>query len=87
MTGIAVHLPALQVLLPMLVSPLVMLLRPRGLAWAVVSGHEEHFHLAGHGVAVARAENMLDGVGQSRLPLPPPPPPRSSRQTCATLRP
>ena len=35
MTGIAAHLPALQVLLPMLVSPLVMLLRPRGLAWAV----------------------------------------------------
>ena len=28
------HLPALQVVVPMLVAPLVVLLRPRGLAWA-----------------------------------------------------
>jgi len=28
------HLPALQVLVPMLLAPLVILLRPRGLAWA-----------------------------------------------------
>ncbi len=34
MTGIDQHLPALQVIVPMLVAPLVILLRPRGLAWA-----------------------------------------------------
>jgi multicomponent Na+:H+ antiporter subunit D len=34
MTGIAQHLPALQVVVPMLVAPLVILLQPRGLAWA-----------------------------------------------------
>jgi len=32
--GLAQHLPALQVVVPMLVAPLVILLRPRGLAWA-----------------------------------------------------
>ncbi len=31
---LTVHLPALQVIVPMLASPLVLLLRPRGLAWA-----------------------------------------------------
>ena len=31
------HLPALQVLVPMLLAPLVILLRPRGLAWAAAS--------------------------------------------------
>ena len=34
MNGLAQHLPALQVVVPMLVAPLVILLRPRGLAWA-----------------------------------------------------
>ncbi|MDJ0698721.1 MAG: monovalent cation/H+ antiporter subunit D family protein [Woeseiaceae bacterium] len=34
MTGIEQHLPALQVVVPMLVAPLVILLRPKGLAWA-----------------------------------------------------
>ncbi len=34
MTGIDQHLPALQVVVPMLVAPLVILLRQRGLAWA-----------------------------------------------------
>lgn len=37
MTGIAPHLPALQVVVPMLSAPLVMLLRPRGLAWAATT--------------------------------------------------
>jgi len=32
--GLAQHLTALQVVVPMLVAPLVILLRPRGLAWA-----------------------------------------------------
>ena len=34
MNGLAQHFPALQVVVPMLVAPLVILLRPRGLAWA-----------------------------------------------------
>ncbi len=34
MNGLAQHLPALQVVVPLLVAPLVVLLRPRGLAWA-----------------------------------------------------
>ncbi|MGD9342369.1 MAG: proton-conducting transporter membrane subunit, partial [Chromatiales bacterium] len=34
MSGIGQHLPALQVVVPMLVAPMVVLLRPRGLAWA-----------------------------------------------------
>ncbi len=34
MNALAQHLPALQVVVPMLVAPLVILLRPRGLAWA-----------------------------------------------------
>ncbi|MGB5412660.1 MAG: monovalent cation/H+ antiporter subunit D family protein [Woeseiaceae bacterium] len=33
MNGLAPHLPALQVVVPMLVSAIVILLRPRGLAW------------------------------------------------------
>ena len=31
------HLPALQVIVPMLASPLILLLKPRGLAWAVAT--------------------------------------------------
>jgi multicomponent Na+:H+ antiporter subunit D len=34
MNGLGQHLPALQVVVPMLVAPMVVLLRPRGLAWA-----------------------------------------------------
>ena len=34
MSNLNSHLPALQIVLPMLVAPLVILLRPRGLAWA-----------------------------------------------------
>ena len=34
MTGLHLHLPALQVVVPMLVAPLAVMLRPRGLAWA-----------------------------------------------------
>ncbi|MDZ7669661.1 MAG: hypothetical protein U5Q16_09680 [Gammaproteobacteria bacterium] len=32
------HLPALQVVVPLLAAPLVILLRPRGLAWAAAIG-------------------------------------------------
>ena len=34
MSGLGQHLPALQVVVAMLVAPMVVLLRPRGLAWA-----------------------------------------------------
>ena len=34
MNGLGQHLPALQVVVPILVAPMVVLLRPRGLAWA-----------------------------------------------------
>ncbi|MEJ2256693.1 MAG: monovalent cation/H+ antiporter subunit D family protein [Woeseiaceae bacterium] len=37
MTGLEQHLPALQVVVPMLTAPLVILLRPRGLAWAATT--------------------------------------------------
>jgi len=37
MTGMDVHLPALQVVVPLLIAPLVILLRPRGLAWAAAT--------------------------------------------------
>jgi len=36
-TGLDQHLPALQVVVPMLVAPLAALLKPRGLAWAASS--------------------------------------------------
>ena len=34
MTALETHWPVLQVVVPMLVAPLVILLKPRGLAWA-----------------------------------------------------
>ncbi len=34
MTDLTQHLPALQVIVPMLSAPLILLLKPRGLAWA-----------------------------------------------------
>ena len=37
MSGLAAHLPALQVVVPLLIAPLVFLLRPRGLAWAAAT--------------------------------------------------
>jgi multicomponent Na+:H+ antiporter subunit D len=37
MTDLAPHLPALQVVVPMLVAPLALLLGPRGLAWAAAA--------------------------------------------------
>jgi len=36
-TGLSAHLPALQVLVPMLLSAIVVLLKPRGLAWAAAT--------------------------------------------------
>ena len=37
MNAVTVHLPALQVVVPLLTAPLVMLLRERNLAWAATT--------------------------------------------------
>ena len=37
MTAIDVHMPVLQVVVPLLIAPLVVLLQPRGLAWAAAA--------------------------------------------------
>ena len=37
MNGVTPHLPALQVVVPMMVAAMVVLLRPRGLAWAAAT--------------------------------------------------
>ncbi len=54
MNGLAQHLPALQVVVPMLVAPLVILLRPRGLAWAACT--------AASALAFAVAVQLVFGV-------------------------
>jgi multicomponent Na+:H+ antiporter subunit D len=52
--ALAQHLPALQVVVPMLVAPLVVLLRPRGLAWAACT--------AASALAFAIAVQLVQGV-------------------------
>jgi len=52
--ALAQHLPALQVVVPMLVAPLVILLRPRGLAWAACT--------AASVLAFAIAVQLVQGV-------------------------
>jgi multicomponent Na+:H+ antiporter subunit D len=54
------HLPALQVIVPMLSAPLIILLQPRGLAWAgaTVVG------LASFAIAIALTMSVLDGHTQ-----------------------
>ena len=51
------HLPALQVVVPMLSAPLVVLLQPRGLAWAGATAAG----LASFAIAVALTVAVLDG--------------------------
>ncbi len=55
MTGIDQHLPALQVVVPMLVAPLVILLRPRGLAWAACTAAS----VLAFGIAVNITQTVL----------------------------
>ena len=57
MNALAQHLPALQVVVPMLVAPLVVLLRPRGLAWAAST--------AASLLAFAIAVQLVQGVLES----------------------
>jgi multicomponent Na+:H+ antiporter subunit D len=54
------HLPALQVVVPMLSAPLVVLLRPRGLAWAAATASA----LATFAIAVALTVAVLGGQTQ-----------------------
>jgi multicomponent Na+:H+ antiporter subunit D len=53
-TSAEVHLPVLQVVVPMLLAPLVVLLRPRGLAWAAAT--------AGSLMSLAMAGFLTAGV-------------------------
>lgn len=57
MTELSHHLPALQVVVPMLSAPLVMLLRPRGLAWAAATAAS----LTAFAIAIALTIGVLDG--------------------------
>ncbi len=63
MNGLAQHLPALQVVVPMLVAPLVILLRPRGLAWAACTAASAIAFV----VAVELVLGVLDGGPSSYL--------------------
>ena len=63
MTDWSHHLPALQVIVPMLVAPLVILLRPRGLAWAAATMAS----LLAFAIAIALTLGVLDGQKFSYL--------------------
>jgi multicomponent Na+:H+ antiporter subunit D len=60
---LAQHLPTLQVVVPMLVAPLVVLLRPRGLAWAACTAAS----LLAFAIAAQLAWVVLDGGPASYL--------------------
>jgi len=55
--ALAQHLPALQVVVPMLVAPFVILLRPRGLAWAACTAAS----VLAFAIAVQLVQGVLDG--------------------------
>ncbi|MGH8222654.1 MAG: monovalent cation/H+ antiporter subunit D family protein [Woeseiaceae bacterium] len=58
MSGLAVHLPALQVVVPLLTAPLVVMLRQRGLAWAAATAAS----LCAFGISVELTTSVRDGV-------------------------
>ncbi|MDU0353011.1 hypothetical protein RS130_02860 [Paraglaciecola aquimarina] len=51
------HLPALQVVVPMLSAPLMVMLQPRGLAWAGATATA----LVSFAIAIALTLAVLDG--------------------------
>ena len=57
MSPIDIHMPVLQVVVPMLIAPLVILLHPRGLAWAAATVAS----LASFAIAVALTLGVLSG--------------------------
>ena len=63
MNALAQHLPALQVVVPMLVAPLVVLLRPRGLAWAAATAAS----VLAFAIAVQLVQAVLEGGPVSYL--------------------
>ena len=58
---LTVHLPALQVIVPMLAAPFVLLLKPRGLAWAGAS-------LVSLAVGVSTLVGLANTIVQERSP-------------------
>jgi len=65
-TDLSIHLPAIQVVAPMLLAPLVVLLKPRGLAWmAATAGSIMAFlialNLAGQVLAGADVRYVMGG--------------------------
>jgi len=56
-TGLDLHLPALQVVVPLLTAPLLILLRPRGLAWAAATSAS----LVAFLIAAQLTAGVLDG--------------------------
>ena len=61
MTNLNAHLPVLQVVVPLLIAPLVMLLRPSGLAWAAATATSFMSFL----IAVALVSGALAGEAQT----------------------
>ena len=57
MTPIDFHMPVLQVVVPLLIAPLVVLLQPRGLAWAAAAAAS----FASFAIAVSLAMGVLGG--------------------------
>ena len=57
MIPLETHLPALQVVVPMLLAPVVVLLRPRGLAWAAATAAS----LMALAIAIALTQGTLSG--------------------------
>ena len=60
MTTLNAHLPALQVVVPLLIAPLLTVLRPRGLAWAAAAATSLMAFL----ISVALAAGALAGEDQ-----------------------
>ncbi len=63
MSTINEHLPALQVVVPMLSAAVVMLLRPRGLAWAAATAAS----ICAFAIAVGISLNVLQVEQQGYL--------------------
>ena len=61
MSGIVQHLPALQVVVPLLMVPFIVLLRPRGLAWAAATATS----LLAFAISVELTMLVLDGASMS----------------------
>lgn len=57
MSALGFHLPVLQVVVPMLIAPLLILMHPRGLAWAVACATS----MASFAISIALTAAVLDG--------------------------